>query len=493
MKRMNRGTSTPIVSPEHFLLATRDTGYRSVAAALAELVDNSIQANARRVAVLIKGVSSQDATAIVLGVLDDGNGMSPETLESALQFGGTSRFGDRTGLGRFGMGLPNSSVSQARRLEVYSWKHPTEIYYTYLDVDEVVSGRQQWIPRAQKRSLPRWVTPSSVPKSGTLVLWTRCDRLSRVHVDALVRKIERTLGRVYRYAIWRGIRITINGTPVQAFDPMFLHPAAAINGAKRYGRPLKYEVRTETGSSTIHVQFSELPVDKWSRWSVDEKRRSGVVGHAGASIIRAGREIDYGWYLFGDKRRENYDDWWRCEIEFSPQLDELFGVTHSKQGVTPSTELKLLLSSDLEGIARTLNRRVRTAFGRALESAPRPAAVAASRHDGFLSPPASVRSRRLAAGGLRYRLDYAAISEPDFYVAQVVRGAIVVTVNTNHPFFTEMFQRAQGPRNCVRDRLERLVLAAARADLEPRGARERAQALRLRRAWSDALAAFLRP
>ena len=45
-------------------------------------------------------------------------------------------------------------------------------------------------------------------------------------------------------------------------------------------------------------------------------------------------------------------------------MDEMFGVTHSKQGVNPRTELKLILSPDMEAIARTLNRRVREAFDR---------------------------------------------------------------------------------------------------------------------------------
>src|SRR5688572_22263918 len=128
--------TVPIVAAEHFVLATRDTGYRSIAAAVAELIDNSLQANARHIDLLLREVEDAHGRSIVLGVLDEGSGMSPTTLECALQFGGTNRFGDRSGLGRFGMGLPNSSVSHSRRLEVYSWKNPSAIYHSYLDVDE---------------------------------------------------------------------------------------------------------------------------------------------------------------------------------------------------------------------------------------------------------------------------------------------------------------------------------------------------------------------
>jgi hypothetical protein len=312
-------------------------------------------------------------------------------------------------------------------------------------------------------------------------------------VETLVRRLDATLGRVYRYPIWSGTRIAINGAAVQPFDPLFMHAKAAVRGARAYGTTLRYEIDAASGPSVIEVRFSELPVQRWHRWPVEEKRQKGVVGGAGISIVRAGREIDYGWHLLGGKRRENYDDWWRCEVRFSPDLDEMFGVTHSKQGVNPKTELKLLLSSDLEAIARTLNRRVRQAFDQAKSSGPSGHSTTLSRSDAFLIPPASLATRRIASQGLRYQLEYKKLGTPEFYGVRVQRGSIVVTINTDHPFFTEIYQRSSEPGGCGRDRIERLVLAAARADLEARAAEERQHTVRLRRAWSDALAAFLRP
>ena len=74
------GVAVPIVAPEHFVVATRDTGYRSLAAAVSELVDNSIQANATRVDVVVKEIDSAHVQPMVLGVLDNGDGMSMATL-----------------------------------------------------------------------------------------------------------------------------------------------------------------------------------------------------------------------------------------------------------------------------------------------------------------------------------------------------------------------------------------------------------------------------
>ena len=65
MHSVSTTTATPIVAPDHFLLATRDAGYRNLASALTELIDNSLQAGATRVSVLIEeidGIPAADFT-----------------------------------------------------------------------------------------------------------------------------------------------------------------------------------------------------------------------------------------------------------------------------------------------------------------------------------------------------------------------------------------------------------------------------------------------
>ena len=116
-----------IISPELAVRAMRDSGYRNTDYALAELIDNSMQANATQVDVIcleiMKQVSQRKSRRIEqIAVVDNGDGMTPETLRIALQFGNGTHLRDRKGIGRFGMGLPNSSISQCRRLEVWSWQ-----------------------------------------------------------------------------------------------------------------------------------------------------------------------------------------------------------------------------------------------------------------------------------------------------------------------------------------------------------------------------------
>ena len=125
----------------NFLLATRDSGYRSTAYAVAEFVDNSLQAGATSVAIVV--IAAQTSRyPIELLVIDNGAGMDERALARALTFGGSSRFGDRSSLGRYGMGLPNGALSCARRVEVFSWRRG-RILMSRLDVDELASSRRR--------------------------------------------------------------------------------------------------------------------------------------------------------------------------------------------------------------------------------------------------------------------------------------------------------------------------------------------------------------
>lgn len=479
-----------IIASENFILATRETGYRDVGTAVAELIDNALQARARAIRIFIREESSSGERRVTVAVLDDGAGMDANTLRTALQFGGSNRFDERTGLGRFGMGLPNSSVSQTRRFDVYSWQDTDSVLSSYLDVDEVASGKMRAIPAPVTSALPEWAA-GHAKASGTLVVWTRCDRLGRLKASTIARHLGPSLGRLYRYALWSGVRIIVNDVRIEPIDPLFLHPTARFHGASAFGSPMQYEIRAEgRGTAVVEVRFSELPVLAWHGWSAEEKRKFGIVGGAGVSIVRAGREIDYGWYFMGAKRRENYDDWWRCEIRFSPELDELFGVTHSKQGIRPTAELRSCLERDLEAVARQLNSRVRTAFEQAKSNAGSDASSAASVRDQYLPPPAGAK-RRSTGSGFSYRIDIAPIDGPEFYSVALVRGTLVITLNTDHPFFVKIYKPAVEEHSREQYHLECLILAAARADLEARQPSERDFLANVRRSWADALAAFL--
>lgn len=503
-----------IVAVDKFIQATRDSGYKGTSSAVAELVDNSIQAGATRITVTL-AVAEDEEYPIVLTISDNGSGMDAATLRTALRFGGSTRFNDREGLGRYGMGLPNSSLSQAQRVTVHTWNSKAEQVLTcYLDLEEIASGTMTEVPRPSRVRRPAFVNGYD---SGTAVTWTRCDRLDNRRVSTLSRKLLVALGRRFRHFLWNGVSISVNGEPVQPIDPLFLHPEAVYTGATQFAEDMVYEIAASpTDASTtglVRVRFSELPVDEWSKLSNNEKRARGISKGAGVSIVRGGREVDYGWFFLGGKRRENYDDWWRCEIQFDPILDEAFGITHTKQQIRPRPHLVEALSADIESTARALNSRVRKAHLR-VKLAERFSASehCASEKDELLTPlPSKPRSRdkrvlgaigkRLAPtpafGGsaTQYCIVPTALSETVFFNYARDKGRLVLVLNPEHPFYMLVYKpllESDDPRDeAVRCQIDLLLLAAARTEalLENRDALRVAE--ELRNGWSDTLATFL--
>jgi hypothetical protein len=485
------GDSMPLVAGSNFIRATRDAGYRSTSAAVAELIDNSIQAGAQSIRVYIQEISSSNGREISLAVQDDGSGMSPETLRRALQFGGTSRFGDRAGIGRYGMGLPNSSVSQARRLEVMSWQAPTQVWGCHLDVDELAQAASTGIPAAYKTCMPAWAAKDAA-SHGTLVVWLRCDRFGVKKGNTLAEKLRPELGRLYRRALWRGLAIYVNEMRVDPSDPLFAHPDTGDGGGVAFGPPLNYAVAipaTERQTS-ITVRFVELPIARWCTLPVAEKRSRRIVGGAGVSILRADREIDFGWHFMGGKRRENYDDWWRCEITFQPDGDELFGVTHTKQGITPSALLRSILTPDIESIARTLNSRARRAL-EGKKNSESAAASTASAKDAYL-PSIAVPARScIAFDHFAYRVRIGQLHS-NLLFSTIRRGNVItVCLNNEHPFVSRVYASlGRRSEHEKREAIERLVIAAARARLSCVDEGARTAVDRFIGDWSDSLAAF---
>ena len=515
---MNVRRSDSIVDLDHFIRATRDSGYKGTPWAVAELIDNSFEAGATKASIRIVESDAPDKPGLTLSVEDDGKGMQPSVLSVALQFGGSTRFNSRLGSGRYGMGLPNSSLNQAQRVDVYSWTRCEEIWWSYLDVDEITSGRTRHVPEPKRARLnPVHELLSS--KHGTLVVWSKCDRLDYKRAKKLAQKLHSDLSRIFRYHLWKGKSLLVNGESVQPIDPLFLTAGRNLTGAEHYGPPLKYEVEPPDSPSrrvpsTIRARFAELPIEKWHAYSNEEKRNSGISKNAGVSILRAGREIDYGWFFMGSKRKENYDDWWRCELWFEPELDEVFGVSNTKQGIHPTEFITGILAPEIEPIAHQLNARVRKRYLAVKRKTDySPAERHAQRRDLLLEPPSAIgpperdRDRNRMNGGnyfsragglkgIRYRIEDVALEEVSFFIPRFEGNEVVVCLNKEHPFYERMYEplkqlKSVDPRK-FRGNMDLLLFAAARAECQlGAGDPRKSLAHKLRESWSNILATFL--
>lgn len=349
---MTATRSNPIIRASEFLLSTRDSGYRGTPLALAELIDNSIEAGAKTVEVRtiptpesIKEKGDNNAVVDEIAVIDDGLGMDVVTLGRALSFGGSSRFGSRTGMGRFGMGLPNSSLSQCTHVAVYSWQSGAKPNMIAMDVEEVVKAEATELPAPRPLLLPAAYRPMHDSKSGTAVVWKRCDRVDRGgKVLDLLPKLRNEFGRIYRHLIAGGAQIVVGGDRVKPLDPLYLMPAAAVEGdklAEMFGAPetITIPIPGKPGESgKVTVTCSILPAEWQFAWrhntvaSKEAKEARHLASTVGISIVRGKRELQIAKNPY--HARHWTDSWYRVEVQFGPELDEVFGVTHTKQSIT---------------------------------------------------------------------------------------------------------------------------------------------------------------
>ncbi len=179
-----------LMVPESFVRGIRDLGYRSNGDAVAELIDNALQAHADRIDVVF-GYEGSGSTKkpLQMAIVDNGHGMKPAMLRMAVMWGGTHRENDRGGLGRYGYGLPCSSVSLGRRFTVISQVEGGNLTAIELDLDDITAGKYTdadgdiLVPPPRSTRLPPFVAehiafayPSGW-SSGTVILIEKLDRL----------------------------------------------------------------------------------------------------------------------------------------------------------------------------------------------------------------------------------------------------------------------------------------------------------------------------
>ena len=127
-----KNTDRSFIDPANFFESERNSGYKNTGNALYEIIDNSYEANAEKIFIVAKNKSNTNKPESI-AVIDNGMGMPVEIvdgkekdyLHTACKIGGTHRASankplKRKGYGRFGHGLPKSSISQTRSFTVYT-------------------------------------------------------------------------------------------------------------------------------------------------------------------------------------------------------------------------------------------------------------------------------------------------------------------------------------------------------------------------------------
>jgi hypothetical protein len=378
-------TKRPLMGTDN-ILELQDNGYKSTVSAISEIIDNSLQADAKNVQIiLVRDTTKSDNEIDEILIIDDGNGMNKAIFDKALQMSAGSKTKAKSGLGKYGQGLPNSSISQTKRVEVYTIQDNI-ILYNHIDLDEIYASGEAFLPNTETRNridIPLYLKGKLVAsKSGTIVRWVKPNKIRPKTVKTLVSHIESNIGRTFRYFIdgytdrdgskyktkigvlvfdYNGKTYEENAftsiKEITPFDPMFLmhntqmdklfpdsiHPTSELlytpDGIKKV---FKVEYNGELVNTTVEIRISYCKKEERSRYGSQAgntmfgrkyltRNLIGITGYHNISIIRAGREIDIGSFGFITNVSDPTERWWSAEVIVDPIVDSIIGVDNKKQ------------------------------------------------------------------------------------------------------------------------------------------------------------------
>jgi Histidine kinase-, DNA gyrase B-, and HSP90-like ATPase len=404
----------PLFNGRRALESQRRSGYRHTAAAAREIADNAIEAGATRIDVILqrpdrlKEHQRQESVSAVAFV-DNGSGMLPKMARFALSWGGGTHFEDPETIGKFGFGLPNASINQTRRVEVYTKTvDAKKISMAWLDINEVSETGLQTVEEPIEAELPDFVARQFKSigakfEHGTVVVWLAPDRLSYRTAAPLKEHLLDDFGVTYRYLLG-DVEIFVEGARVEPVDPLFLtagmryYVPEAEGGAQLAEErtlPVKYYLDRSRGITrlkkveataelsvededlvavgSINIKVARFPIGfaeykKGKKLENDAQRRFEIrKSRRGISFVRANREIETLDAFPRSARDEasglgqwpllqSYAYYWGVEVKFSPALDEVFGITNDKQTVRPIEDFwRLLADEDVDTLLRKEN------------------------------------------------------------------------------------------------------------------------------------------
>ena len=340
----------------------RDAGYKNTSYAVAELVDNSIEAKAKNIDICIESgeqlVNQTTSERIQkIAVFDDGEGMNKEILSKCLSFGWGSRLEGATGLGKFGFGLKGASISQARRIEIYSWQNNQKPNFIYLDIDEIIKENSQTLPETEEKDLSEDIkqfVPEEFSESGTLIIWSKLDRLNPKRADTLIDHLNNQCCRIFRHymddddELGNKTNVLVkkfseNGSLIDdkvkllANDPSYLLTPNNLPGKENEATNVKTDEAEIFSIDPDGVEQKVKIILTIAKPEIQSLGGGNIVGkhygrNNGLSFVRYGRELELdlkGFYSNSEPRNR----WIGLEIQFPPQLDSYFNVPNNKQSV----------------------------------------------------------------------------------------------------------------------------------------------------------------
>ncbi len=309
----------------------RTIGY-NIETAIADIIDNSISANAKNIWVSFEWKGAETW----LSIKDDGTGMNNEELVQAMRPGSKNPLEDRNNkdLGRFGLGLKTASFSQARKLTVISKKSEYNTIFWTWDLDYVnYTGNWHLIDL-----MPQGFSTKALDslQSGTLVIWNEIDRvvkhLKQEDSNALdkfqiiMEQVKKHLAMVFhRFIENKKVKIFFHDNEIKPWNPFLIDEQATQSFPEE---PLHNCKVTLKGFVLPHK--SKISEETY-------KEAEGTRGwneHQGFYIYRNERLLLVGDWL-GMFRKEEHYKLIRIQIDLPNSLDAEWQIDIKKSVARP--------------------------------------------------------------------------------------------------------------------------------------------------------------
>ena len=352
-----------------FFDSLRGSGY-SLNAAIADIVDNSISANASIVNVRFN-LNFTDASAAgvaAISISDNGDGMDKDGILNALKYGAAPRT-DAKSLGKFGIGLKLASTAFAKIVTVTSRKKgDSEILSGILDLDFIAQKRAPVILVVNPRSdSVEAIEEISNGGSGTVVEWTLMDRLKlnqyqrrSAQVSAYedqLQELRDHLGTVFqRYinppeANSTNVQIFVNDIPVEAWDPFCVDVVSKPEFEK--------QIVAENGTVLMNLRGFVLPrIDGFPNHDRFAAARISL-NYQGIYVYRENRLIEGPVWLDKTARDLHYNGA-RIDASFTHEADELLGLNFQKDSITGGSEIQQEIKEFSTKVRKAANEKHRS-------------------------------------------------------------------------------------------------------------------------------------
>lgn len=365
---MNKLCLPPVAGP--FIQSLRSIGY-SIESAIADVIDNSISAQADSIDIFTEWRNNDP----ILAIMDDGHGMTPAKVKDAMQLGAVGPEDDRSAddLGRFGMGLKTASFSQCKKLTLISRISPHDPWYGLRWDLDLVEKTNQWLVEVMNTDdCETCLKDIEFEHSkGTAVIWNTFDKAIDPtaasgerdydrRIKGLTDHLSLTFHRFIRGEdVPRRISLKVNNRVIEGMDPFATRPESG-----RQASTLLSDESIRLGSYSVKIKAYLLPHPTSFSHSFATKVSPNGDHHTGQGlyIYRAGRLIvSGGWHRLAKASEANKLA--RIQVEFGNEADSLWRIDVRKSRVDlPSSlreQLRRIITQCAKKSSTTFTRRAR--------------------------------------------------------------------------------------------------------------------------------------